>query len=61
MSELRKCMYPGCDKQVVEKGYYFCGEHERDFKCYRETAGKFGGAAAGLVVAAFVAARNLKK
>lgn len=61
MSELRKCMVPGCEKMVVEEGRYFCGEHERDFIKTRDKAGKVGVAFVGLVAIGFEAVRKLKK
>lgn len=61
MSDLRKCMVPGCEKMVVEEGHYLCGEHERDFTKTRDKAGKIGVTFVGLVVSGIVAVRKLKK
>ncbi|MCT2910894.1 hypothetical protein [Weissella confusa] len=61
MSELRKCLVPGCEKTVVEEGYYFCGQHERDFINKRDKAGRYTGVVAGLAASVLLAVQKLKK
>lgn len=61
MSDLRKCMVPGCEKMVVEEGYYFCGEHEHVFKDTRDMVGKVAGGAAVVFVTGVGFIRKLKK
>ncbi|MBJ7648386.1 hypothetical protein HAU46_10470 [Weissella confusa] len=61
MSELRKCMVPGCEKMVVEEGYYFCGEHEHVFKDTRDMVGAVASGLVVLVVGGVGFVRQLKK
>lgn len=42
------CKLPRCTKETFDKNALFCGEHEREFKSFKDKAGKTTVALLGL-------------
>lgn len=59
-SKQRICKFPKCTKETFDKNALFCGEHEREFKDFKDKAGK---AASGMAILAmtFIAKKVLEK